>query len=98
MSRAERRHWDIEETKRDVLARDGCCVICGKRAIQLGHVIAQTDMNIARYGEEVIHHPLNMRATCGLKCNKKVEISTKARPLLAAEHVERVREAIRREE
>ncbi len=99
MSHTERLRDKIEETKREVFARDGWrCVICERRATQLGHILGQTDINIARWGEDVIHHPANMLSVCGTAHNKRVEISSKARPIDAARHAAVIAALLRREE
>ena len=36
---------------------------------QLAHRIKKSKANIKKYGKEIIHHPLNMKAVCGLECN-----------------------------
>ena len=58
--------------------RDGKCEVCNKtipfNQAQLAHRICKSKMNLAKYGSEVIHHPLNMALTCSLKCNAKVNI------------------------
>ena len=41
---------------------------------QLGHRISQTKYNIKKYGKDIIHHPLNMKAVCSIKCNSAVAI------------------------
>jgi hypothetical protein len=98
MSKAERLSLKIEETKRAVFGRDNWrCVVCGNAATQCAHVLGQTDMNIARYGEAVIHHPMNLRSVCGLAHNKIVEISTKSRPIEAAQHAAKIKRIIEEE-
>jgi 5-methylcytosine-specific restriction endonuclease McrA len=81
MSSDGRKLDDIRETKLAVFSRDSWkCVVCGKPATQIAHVIAQNKMNLRRYGAKVIHHPMNLRSVCSLQCNHAVEISTKAQP------------------
>lgn len=98
MSSAERKRLEIEETKMAVYERDtGTCQACGKQigpAGHCGHVIPQSQIH--RFGDEVIHHPANMKWVCSLRCNHAVEISYKGHPLAAAAQAQEVREAIRR--
>jgi len=99
MSKSERRSFEIEETKRVVLARDGgICFVCGRAAgWQLAHRIPQSDLCISMYGEAVVHHPGNMRLVCSLACNKKVEVSCKSRPRMADEIAQEIRKMIEEE-
>ena len=99
MSRSERLTWTVRETKLAVRARDGGqCFVCEvKPGWQLSHILPQDDLHIGKYGAAVIHHPLNQRLTCGIKCNRKVQINCRSRPVLADEHAERIIEAILRE-
>ena len=98
MSRAERRSWEIGETKRIVLSRyGGRCKLCEKRATQCGHVLPQDKLHLARFGEEVIHHPANMEPVCGLAHNAAVQINCRSHPMFAEKHAQRVREIIRKE-
>ena len=99
MSRAERKHLEIEDTKRTVYLRDrGVCHaphsdggICGRPGNQCGHILPQDDIHIARYGEELIHCAENMVLCCSLACNKKVEINRRGRPLEADAFAELLR-------
>lgn len=99
MSRAERKHLEIEDTKRAVYLRDrGLCQACRKQigpAGHCGHVIPQSQID--RFGEGIIHHPLNMKWVCSLRCNHAVEISYKGHPIAAEEHAARVREIMEAE-
>lgn len=56
----------------------GYCEVCGKpvgfNTFHWAHRIPQNDMNLKKYGKEVIHHPLNAAVTCGLYCNGRVSI------------------------
>lgn len=72
----------IRQSWEQVTERDGhVCFVCGEHVgNQLAHRIPQSKLAIKRYGQALIHHPLNMRWVCSLECNKRVEISIKARP------------------
>ena len=73
MSTAERRSVQIEKTRALVYERDaGICQNCGSSVMwpgQLAHILSQSEMNIARYGAQVIHHSENMALVCCLECN-----------------------------
>ncbi len=100
MSHAERLHNQIEETKLAVYLRvGGTCQACGKQvgpAGHCGHVIPQSQID--RFGPEVIHHPLNMKWVCSLKCNHAIEISCKGHPVAANAHADMIRAEILLEE
>lgn len=71
----ERDSFEIAETKVRVFKRDNyTCRACGGSILyyctpQLAHRIAATESNIKKFGKCVIHHDLNLAATCSLKCN-----------------------------
>ena len=86
--------------KRDfVFARAGYrCEACGESVMrfgapQLAHRIPQTKQNVTKYGLEIIHHPLNLVATCCLRCNGKVDIRN--HPIIVAALVSKIKAAIR---
>jgi len=90
---------NIQEKRFAIMKRDKwVCQICGRRlshpnAIpQLGHKINQSKVYIRKYGKEVIHHPLNLVATCCLKCNSAVSINGKH--LLVEKLVEKIQKEI----
>ena len=70
-----RQKLEAEEKRQEIFARDGyLCQECAKSIYvyntpQLAHRIAQTKGNKAKYGLEVIHHPLNLVSVCSLRCN-----------------------------
>ena len=97
MSKSELRTLEIDDTRRYVFARAGwACEVCGRPlsagVAQAAHRIPQNTRNLARYGKRVIHHPLNMAATCSLKCNAAVSIGGK--PLEIAALVARIKKAL----
>lgn len=52
------------------------CVRCGRRAFSLAYRIPQSQMNLKKYGSDIIHHPFNMLPVCNSsKCNDAVSIS-----------------------
>lgn len=74
----------------------GLCENCGKPVMfsnmQTGHKIPQHKRYIEMYGEEVIHHPLNLAMVCSLKCNDAVLLDPKTHPIEAKELIERIKE------
>lgn len=74
----------------------GHCEVCGKLLgfleYQMAHRIPQRQWLIRKYGEEVIHHYLNMAATCGLICNNKVSIGN--HPVEIDKLVQEIKETI----
>lgn len=82
----ERRSIQIAETleRSKELWGDECVVKgCHAVATQGGHVLPQDTVHIPRYGEDVIHHPLNIKPTCSLVHNGYVEIDCRTWPALA---------------
>ena len=98
MSRAELKTEAIRRTYLAVYSRDhGRCVACGLSAnrygtAQLAHVIPNRKHNIRKYGEAVIHHPMNLKLTCCLECNAAVSLSNA--PLAEAALVKKIRAAM----
>ncbi len=100
MSRAERLHDKIEETKRAVFVRDrGMCQVAGcvDRMTQCAHVLPNDELHLELYGDEVINHPANMKGACGLKHNAKLQINHRGHPLAANQWAEVVRSVIKGE-
>lgn len=56
----------------------GLCVVCGVQLdwslFQMAHRIPQRKYFLKKYTKAVIHHPKNLAATCGLRCNNAVSI------------------------
>lgn len=98
MSRAELKTEAIRRTFLAVYARDhGRCVSCGLSAnrygtAQLAHVIPNRKHNIRKYGEAVIHHPMNLKLTCCLECNAAMSLSNA--PIAEAALVRKIRAAL----
>lgn len=64
----------LDELRIQIHARSGGrCEVCGKpiavTETQLAHRIPQSKMNLKKYGKEIIHHRMNLAATCSLRCN-----------------------------
>lgn len=86
----------IEDIRRFVYVRDFWkCQRCGNPANQIAHRIAQTRTWMNKYGEAVIHHPLNLVAVCSLACNDSFNIGNN--PVEREKLVARIREAIAHE-
>lgn len=80
----EKQYFEIAEKRLDIFNRDNWrCVVCGRSIYadgsigQLAHMIPKTKANLKKYGEEVIHHHLNLKTVCGLKCNSAVNMGNK---------------------
>ena len=105
MSKAERLSLKIEETKKLVCARAaGRCqailddgTVCGKPGTQAGHVLPKDVLHLARYGDEIVNHPDNMRWVCDLECNRKVQINYRGHPVAADAHANTIRETLANE-
>ena len=76
----EREFLVLDDTRLEVFSRAGWkCEVCGAPLNlvahpQLAHRIPQATRFLVRYGKRVIHHPMNLAATCCLECNAKVDI------------------------
>ena len=85
---------DVRETKYH--KQGGRCFICGRPVrfalFQLAHVIPQRKWCLSHFGEDVIHHPMNMHGVCGLACNGRAQINPDS--LEAEMFAESIREAI----
>jgi hypothetical protein len=78
----DRQKLDIAEKRLAIFDKaNWTCEVCGKPLAsgqpQLAHRISQSKMNLRKYGEEVIHHTLNLSPVCSLKCNSSVLIDHK---------------------
>lgn len=71
------------------------CQVCGKEinvhTAQMAHIMASSKSNIKKYGKEVIHHHLNLKLVCGLKCNSAVLKSPATHPIECRDLVELIR-------
>lgn len=94
----ERELDQMQEQKRQIIDEQGgwCACGCGLPAVDLAHVIPQTKPNLAKYGPEVIHHRLNLRAVAHRQaCNDAMSIGCK--PWSEGRLVERIRAALESE-
>lgn len=94
----ERDNFEIAEMKVKIFERDNYrCGHCGLSIFRNGtpqcaHRIAKTESNIKKYGASVIHHELNMVATCSLYCNGHMNIGY--RTAEAEELADKIRDAM----
>lgn len=73
----EREALDFSELKMELIreydykcANPECqCSIYKHGTPQIAHRISQSEMNIKKYGKDVIHHRKNLVPVCSLKCN-----------------------------
>lgn len=76
----ERQQLEFYDTRTAVFSRAGYrCEVCGKPLNlvshpQIAHRIPQATRFLVKYGKRVIHHPMNLAATCCLECNAAVDI------------------------
>ena len=95
----ERDKLEAIEKKQKIIAERGFrCEVCGKpvsyQTAQLAHIIEKSKANLKRYGAEIIHHPLNMKVVCSLRCNSACLRSPSTHPIEAQELIERIKEAL----
>lgn len=81
------------------IKQGGCCAHCGKPFLpgertDLAHILPQRKWLIAKYGEEIIHHELNMALTHHSDiCNSGVQISPN-KTAVVDRHVQMIKDAI----
>lgn len=78
----EREQENLRVSKEKIFDRDKYTCICGESIFrygrpQLAHVIKKSKMNIKKYGEDVVHHELNLVSVCSLECNAKADLGYK---------------------
>lgn len=104
MSKAERRTFEIDETKRIVYARSGgrCEYTdkdgrrCPAPAAELAHIVPQDALHLRIYGSRLIHHPANMLHTCR-RHNSYVEIDMRTRPYDVLRKIEELQRLVAEE-
>jgi hypothetical protein len=91
---------NIYMLKREMLREQhGKCAFCGKILhdsvmSDLSHILPQRKWILKKYGEDIVHHPLNMKVTCHTDaCNNGVQMSPNKTKLVEA-HVEVIVQAI----
>lgn len=73
----------------------GRCAVCGKYltpgTTELAHRIPQRKHFLKKYGERIIHHPLNLAAVCrgSSRCNNAVSIGNQ--PIAISKLVDAIR-------
>jgi hypothetical protein len=89
------------EYKLETLLRQqgGGCYVCSKQftpfeKIDLAHRVKASNFNYKRFGEDVIDHILNLRATHPGKCNDACNMSRAAHPVEAQELIDRIEYSI----
>ena len=75
-----RNSLEIFDTRLKLYERSqGRCEICDIsmpfNQMQMAHRLRQSKANLKKWGKEIIHHPINLVATCSLKCNAKASTS-----------------------
>lgn len=62
---------EIEQRQIAMYRNGSFCEVCGKplTAMQGAHRIANSKANRAKWGSQIIDHPLNIAIVCSLKCN-----------------------------
>jgi hypothetical protein len=95
----EERIQEIRQAK--LIDQHGKCAACGKyfkygEKIELAHVLPQRRWIIKMYGEAVIHHPMNMKATHSGDCNAAVQMSPHKSELVM-KHVQAIESKIEEE-
>lgn len=91
-----RKIMELKEKK--YIQQDGQCAACGKvfmfgEAQELSHILPQRLWIIKKYGEQYIHHDLNMKLTHSGDCNSAVQMSPNKTELVEA-HIEAIRKEI----
>jgi len=86
------------DKKIDMLIRSKwMCFNCGKHLrlseAQLAHKIPKTKLYLKQYGEDIIHHPLNMEVSCS-DCNSYALLDPKTNPLESEALVELIKKVI----
>ena len=96
----EREGFNLAELRRVVYTRErGVCQACGEAVPfpgELAHRIAQSKMNLEKYGKRIIHHPSNLALVCRGKpcCNDRMSIRS---PMLVVKLVTKIRGRIMEE-
>lgn len=75
----EKEQFELGIKRASVLLRANWhCEVCGNPltddTVQLAHRIPQRKHLLKRYGKEIIHHSLNLAATCSENCNAAVSL------------------------
>jgi uncharacterized membrane protein YccC len=84
----------MEQRTRLINRARGRCEVCGKMLVnpQVAHRVPQHKRYLRRYGKAVIHHPLNLKVVCSLRCNSAVLLDPATHPIEAEELIQRIKE------
>ncbi len=96
----ERERFEYQENRIRLMIERGCvCEVCGKPLhlgnLQLAHRIPKAKRYLRRYGKAVIHHPLNLKVVCSLRCNSAVLLDPATRPIETEELIQQIKEDLR---
>lgn len=81
-----------------VFEQNGKCAHCGlplcsDDLIDTSHIISKAKANLRKWGVEIIHHPLNLKATHhNDTCNNGVGLNPATHPVEADNHVRKIKE------
>lgn len=81
-----------------LVEQHGKCAACGKyfkygEKIELAHILPQRKWIIKKYGAEIIHHTMNMKATHAGSCNSDVQMSPNKTEAVEA-HVKAIKQEL----
>lgn len=93
----ERDRFETHEKRLAIYARDcGICQYCGRpvdiNSFTVAHRIARSKWAVAKYGREIIEHPLNKACTHPGACNDLIQCTN--RPVERENLVQVIKEAI----
>ena len=94
-----KRKDEAEEQKRQLfLQQKGLCAACGlpldRYNYNIAHVIPKTKVWLRKYGEKIIHHRLNLRATHSGACNDHVMKSPATNTIFCDELIKKIKKEI----
>ena len=79
MTRHEKASRIADMREQKYYEQGGRCFVCHQAVrfamFQLAHIIPQRRWCVDRWGEDVIHNSENIRGTCCLECNAKVQMN-----------------------
>lgn len=88
----------MELKEKKYIEQDGRCAACGElfmfgEAQELAHIVPQRKWIIKKYGEQYIHHNLNLKLTHSGNCNAAVQMSPNKTELVN-QHIKTIQDAI----
>jgi len=95
----ERDKLEAIEKKQKIIAERGFrCEVCGKpvsyQTASLAHRIPKAKSYLKRYGEDIIHHRMNLAVVCSLRCNSAVLLDPKTHPIESDELIKKIKEEL----